>query len=462
MLSPKKILSALLAVLLSVFVIYYVYRQVIGVGTERLETENALSVTVENTTTSTGYIFRHEKVLNGVPKGTVFALVSDGERVGAGREVATVYDSASDAGNKARLDEIEEALYILRKSTVDQEFFSADVEKLRKDCDEELDAVVRSKADNDFLSCIMKKNSLLISMNKLDNVTVGTDFSVQIEALENEKNKFSAGQGVSYGKIYAPESGYYTGGVDGYENLFIPSDLSAMTVDSFREICARTPQESVLSYNAGKLITDSRWYVCCEIPNDKAAVFKRIDEKTQKPVISSCDVVFPFDGNVRIEMEVERIISETDKNTTVLVFSTDEMPENFSYTRSQKIEIISESYSGLRVARQAMRKLDNKVNGVYVLVGETVYFRRAEPIYEADDWYIIRVPTDKELEESASAQNKAEDNTENMSDAENTDAVKTEAVPSMQEDYEKKYKYLSLYDSVIVTGKDLYDGKRIK
>ncbi|MBE6571781.1 MAG: hypothetical protein E7656_06005 [Ruminococcaceae bacterium] len=450
MLSPKRITGVLLAVLASVFVIYYVYRQVIGVSRDRLLTENAVSITVEKTIDSTGFIFRTEKVLDGVPSGTVFPSVSDGERVGANREIATIYSSQADAGNKSRLDEIENELFILGASTVDQEFFSADVEKMRKDCNEALDTVVRSKADNDFLDCVMKKNELLISMNKLENVTLGTDFSEQIKMLESEKDRLSSGQGESYGKIYAPTSGYYTGIVDGYENIFVPSSIEYMTVDGFREITARQPQDAVLASNAGKLITDSRWYVLCEVPNEDAAVFKKIDEKTQRPAVTSCDVVFPFDGNVRLEMRVERVISETDKASTVLVFSTDEMPDSFSFTRSQKIEIVSESYTGLRVPKQSMRKLDNKINGVYVLVGETVSFRRAEPIYEAEDWYIVRASTDEELEKAAT-ENSEEITEDTLNDTEQK--LKTD---------ETDYKYLSLYDSVIVEGKELFDGKRVK
>ena len=454
MLSPKKIVSAVLAVAVSSFVIYYVYRQVIGISRDKLATENAVSITVENAINSTGYIFRSEKVLDGVPRGTVFPSVSDGERVGAGREIATIYSTAGDAGNKARLDEIENTLYILERSSVDQEFFSADVEKLRRDCDEAFDSVIRNKAANDFLGCIMKKNELLISMNKLENVTLGTDFKEQTEALRAEQKQLSAGQGESYGKIYATESGYYTGVVDGYENIFLPSLIEDMTVDSFRETVKRSPEQSELASNAGKLITDSRWYVCCEISNDEAAIFKKINEKTQRPAVTSCDVVFPFDGNIRIRMGVERIISETDKNTTVMVFSTDEMPESFSYTRSQKIEIIGESYSGLRVPRQAMRKLDNKINGVYVLVGETVSFRRAEPIYESEDWYIVRTQTDEELEQSANGTADAQNSEQETAEKENSGQSADVA--------EKDYKYLSLYDCVIVEGKALYDGKRIK
>ena len=447
MLSPKRIVGALAALAMSVFVIYYVYRQVIGVGGVTLVTENAFSITVENSVPTVGYILRSELVLDGVPAGNVFPSVSDGEKVGANREIATVYSSDSAAENKARLDEIDEALYILQKSLVDQEFFSADVEKLRKDCDEALDSVVRSKADNNFLDCIMKKTNLLISMNKLENVTTGTNFDEQITSLANEKAVLSSGQGETYGKVYAPVSGYYSGIVDGYEGIYTPAVIETLTVDSFRELAKRSPNESLSFGNAGKIVTDSRWYVCCEITNEQAAVFKKIDEDTQKVKVTSCDVVFPFDGNTRINMRVEKVISETDKNTTVMVFSTDEMPEAFSYTRTQKIEIISESYSGLKVPKLAMRKLDNKVDGVFVLSGETVVFKRAEPIYEADDWYIVRSVSDEELEKSAEQTQ------------EDTGAEKNE---NTQTDKEREYKYLSLYDSVIVEGKELYDGKRIK
>ena len=451
MMSPKRIISTIAITLICAFVIFYVYRPVIGVKKEKLETETAMAVSIENKVNTTGYIFRSEKVIAGVDRGTVFASVADGEKVAAGSKVANIYADGSGADDKARVDEIDKKLFILKSSTVDQEFFTADAVKLQKDRDDALDNVVRSKANNDFQDCILKKEQLLISMNKLETVTTGKGFDDTISELEAEKERLSTGQGESYGSIYASHSGYYCGIVDGYENIFLPSMLSNMSIDDFRIISERRPEQSVIDSNAGKLITDSRWYVCCEIPNEEAAIFKAVDKETQKLITKSCEVVFPFSHGLTLDMKVERVISETDKNTTVLVLSTTELPESFAYERAQKIEITGEKYTGFKVPKEAMRKLDNKINGVYVLVGNTVYFRRAEPVYEVDGYYIIRYETDSEKEEYAATLAKQQEEREQ---AENAGQTYTPEVPV--------YRYLSLYDNVIVSGKELYDGKNIK
>ena len=85
-----------------------------------------------------------------------------------------------------------------------------------------------------------------------------------------------------------------------------------------------------------------------------------------------------------------------------------------------------------------MRRLDDKYDGVYIRIGEQIFFRRAEPVFEIDDYYIIRAESEKEKTENAALES-----------------------DSSGEAPKKTYKYLALYDNVIVGGKELYDGKRI-
>lgn len=432
MFDPKQVIKGIGVAALCGFAVIYLYKQVIGVRSESVETEPALAVSLENTLSATGYIVRSESVLNASGSGTILAVVDDGEKVSAGTEVANLYTDGADTGTKARLDEIEQKLAILESSIVDQEYFSADVAKLEKDKNEISNTVSRSKARNEFSDCVGKKNELLISLNKLSTVKYGVSFDEEIRSLERERVRLASHDGATYSRLYSPASGYYYSVADGYENVLSPRELDELSYDAFRSILSVEADTDLQNNNAGKIVTDSRWYVLLSLPRAQTAPFQ---------VGRNYSILFPYASGVSLKMELYRIISETDKTEDVLIFTTNEMPQGFSYTRMQKVEVVSERYDGLRIPKTSLRMLDDGTKGVYVLVGDAVRFKRAEEIYQSDDSYIIRYETEEERNENALSESQSEDTN-------NENTVIT-------------YPYLSLYDNVIVGGKELYDGKRL-
>ena len=347
--------------------------------------------------------------------GSTLAVVSDGEKVASGQSVANVYSSPSDAETRARIDEIDKNLKILRGSIIDQEYFSADIGKLEKDRNALLKSVQESKISGDFADCIGKKDELLVDMNKLQTAKSGVDFGEKISALQRERELLLSGSSQDYIRVYAPAAGYYESSLDGYENIFTKELLDTLTSQALSD-AMELPADKGLPDSAGKLITDSRWYAVCTVErvnSDPFSVGKRYT------------VRFPYSYNTSVSMKLDRIISETDKDYDILVFTTNTMPEGFTYVRKQKMQIVSESFSGLKVPKEAMRIVDG-IKGVYVLVGDKVIFKTAEDIYELDDSYIV---------EQSSAK----------TDGEN----------------ENVYDSLALYDSVITRGKDLFHGKRM-
>ncbi len=419
MLDPKRIVKPILIAACSIFAIVYMYNQVIGVSKGNIETESVPAATVENTLSSDGVIFRTETVLDNPSRtGSTLAIVSDGEKVASGQSVANVYQNEADADTKARIDEIDENLRILRSSIIDQEYFSADVGKLEKERNEVLQSIQKSKVLNDFADCVGKKDELLVDMNKLQTVKSNVSFDEKIAQLQKEREMLASGSSSDFTRVYAPQAGYYESSVDGYETIFTSELLENLTADSFDAAMGMSADETAASYSAGKLITDSRWYAVCSVERAKADPFA---------VGKVYTVRFPYSYNTSVKMTLDKIVSETDKSYDLLVFTTNTMPEGFTYVRKQKMQIVSESYSGLKVPKEAMRVIDG-VKGVYVLVGDKVVFKTAEDIYEIDDSYIVRQVTAE-------------------SDPQNEDAP--------------QYDTIALYDSVIVRGKDLFDGKRI-
>ena len=97
----------------------------------------------------------------------------------------------------------------------------------------------------------------------------------------------------------------------------------------------------------------------------------------------------------------------------------EEIPSDFDYTRVQKIKVIKSSVDGVSFPRSALRMVDGE-QGVYVVSGNSVGFRKVDIIESTDSHYISREPD------------------------------------AGQED---RKLYLSKFDRVITEGKGLYVGK---
>ncbi len=449
MLSPKNIIRAVLVVALCAFFAFYCYYQIIGIDTYTLETEPAEAVTFEKTVTSTGYILRSESVISTSAQGVVLSVADNNEKVSAGHEVANIYTDVKDADTRARLSEIEQKLEILENSSGNKGYYRADGDRLEIERRKLLSDMRKSKASNDLSDCVGKKDELLVVMNQISTLEEYGYFDDEIAKLKNERSSLALSAGGSYTRVYAPLSGYYSDTVDGFERVFNPDSIDTMTFDGFHTMINTERDMSLLEFNAGKIITDNHWYVMCELPKNDTSKFA---------VGKSYHIRFPYSYNTAMKMKLHKIISETDKSADILIFVSKDIPEDFTFARSQKIEIISESYSGLSVPKTAMRILPDGTKGVYILKKDTVKFRKIEEIYQLENDYIVRYISEKELQQMAAEEAK---NTDNNTDAAEENNSEENAEEEIKEEKPEEQGYLMLYDYIIVGGKDLYHGKRI-
>jgi hypothetical protein len=91
------------------------------------------------------------------------------------------------------------------------------------------------------------------------------------------------------------------------------------------------------------------------------------------------------------------------------------MTGKLAVMRRQQVEIVSSEVNGIKIENDSIN-IVNGVKGVFILKGNTVAFRRIEPVYSGNGFTVSAVDT--------------------------TDS-----------------KRLQVYDSVIIGGDDLYDGK---
>lgn len=417
---PVKVIKNIIMILLSIGILFYVYFQAMNRVDSDIETEPCALVNINRTVDADSFIFRDESVVANSSEGTVVTLVSEGDRVSKGQMVANIYHDENSALLQDEINRIQRRLDILAQSNVDSEYVISDLAELDKEIGEILCDIHLSSAKGNLSSSISKSSELLVKLNKRDLIVDSEfDYGSEQERLLKEKQNLEDTINSVSTAVYAENSGYFYSEVDGYEKIFDISKVDDMSFKMFEDLSNSEPDEKMLDSGVVKIVNDFVWYTVCSVDSEKMA---GIDEG------NLYDVIFPENGNACIQMKVEKIVSNTTNVKTLVVFRANVLPHDFNYKRFQKAEIVLQSVQGLSVPKSAVRVVDG-VRGVYILVGDVVRFRSIEITDERENYYVVKIKS----------RNDAFEQPEDMP--------------------EQNVKYISLYDNVIVSGKDLFDGK---
>lgn len=404
----SQILLTVLALGLLAYVGYHVWRRI----TSTVNTEVAVSISVEDLLTANGFILRDEKPMfsQGVLSGSLVPSVADGEKVPVGGVVSKIYESYEPEIIE-KLGEIEEKIQLLQDSLSGNVSFK-DASKLDAEIQKQISQLKSALEKQDYAAVASVRKTLMLNMNKRELILGRTqNIEEAIDRLKAEALSLTNRLGACRETVKAPVSGYYYTETDGYETIFTPSELTNLTVERFRSLCDSLPLTNGNRFSTGKMVLSYEWRVCTEVPRESAVGF---DEGKKY------DVIFSYNNDTRVSMLLEsRIISE-DGKTVLFVFQTDKMPENFVYDRTQPISIVRQVYSGFQIPASAIRVVDS-IQGVYVLDGSTVKFRALSIVAVVDDVYISE-----------------------------TEPQKNDSIP---------FEFLQRNDLIITSGKGLYDGR---
>lgn len=406
----KRLLVSLAFFLLSSFVIVYIIIQLVTGLTTDAKYEYATAKTIQNTLEKDAYLVRNEAVLYAEKNGVLTYTVSESQKLGKDQLIATVFSSESGVDIQKQIFQIDERIELLERSTVDVGYMTADINKIDERIYDSLIKIRLAIDNNDISLASQIKDDLLINYNKRHLIKTGkTQYDAQIKALQEEKNKLTLSLQNAVCSVHSPTSGYFSTLLDGYETIFTADLIKNLTVDSYRE-AIKKEQIDYGNLAIGKIVTDFDWYTLCEVSSNEAEELS--SGRRYK-------ITFSYSSGKQFDAILEKKVTQTDTDSVILVFLIENVPQDFDYTRKQSIQIVKESYEGLSFPRSALRVVDG-VQGVYVVEGNSVGFKKVDIIYAGDSLYFSRE--------------------KNIND----------------EDYKK---YLSRFDRVITEGKDLYVGK---
>lgn len=461
--------SALLAIAVataSVGLVFYFAYHLINSFHSDVTTSPAYDITESEYRRASGYIFRSETALESDVSGIPDYKTDDGARVGIGDGICDIYSSVTDEV-RLRVEEIEREIAIL-EAVIGNGVVQTGLPEALADANAYYNEIMEHLSKGEYRDAANISDSFLVALNRITYLENGSEEAKsKIYALKAEKSSIMSSYGEISATITSDSVGYFFRECDGYESVFVPDVLQNITLGSFFELASREP---VLSDKAiGKMIDDPKWYVCVPLGAEDAEGFIEGN---------NYNIIFNDNGAMTLKMSLERLVldiedydGDDNRAEALLVFSTKEMPRNFSYLRIQDVSIELAVYSGYRIPLTAVRYYDG-MTGVYTLNGGYVFFRQIDVIYEGQGYciaadYSVAEPG-KPLTYTAlgfSENGKLDDYASLHQFAEERGWEKkiydNGGIPLARGCTFEYYYHLDDLEQVILTGKDLYHGKAL-
>lgn len=417
----KRFLGQFGTAIIAVALVAYIFLQLMLNVSVSIDRETATYASITDRAELEAFLFRDELVIPAGASGTNCFLAEEGEKVRSGEEIAVTYSDPEDVRIQTRISEIDKRIDILERSSLSLGASTTDIQKLDNEIDELVLSIIRQVDNNDFDKVLREREELLILMNRRQALIQSETYSAELQSLAHERESLNAQLSGASFVTTAPRSGYFYSTVDGYENSFTLDRLNSLTGEGFEKLSESVPDQSIISGSAGKIVLSSTWYIAVALDKRTAETFT--DGK-------SYPVTFQYSNNTELDMKLERRITRTDKNLTVLVFSTKIMPEGFDYSRCQTVEIPVATHEGIRVSNSAIRIKDGQT-GVYTIVGSKVVFKTTTVLYNYGSYSVCEIPVNP-------------------------------AYPERRDIAYSSKTQLSLHDSVVTDSGDIYDGMRLK
>lgn len=402
----KKIASIVAIVSVCVFFFSYIVYHMVSHSNNEIKTEFALKETVYKTIDTKCFVIRDEEFIKSNAQGTTVSFATNGDRVASGDTVSIVFSSSEDAATYLKAQELKKDIEHYEELSGQANFQALNINSLNKKINRELYDYLDSVETRDFKNAIPSVELFRDSIVGMQIATGKTlDFSDNLVQLNEELSSLDSGN-LDFTEIKSKNAGYFISGADGYESTLKFSDIDSLTVKDIKKAIKSKP-ESVSSDIVGRTVSSFKWYIACVIDTDKT-----VDITFDKKLY----INFPESGIERLPVTLYRIGDKGEKDT-VVIFCCDEMNKSLSDFRIEDIEIITDEYSGYKISNTSIRNIDGQ-QGVYIVRGNLMGFRKIRVIYSTKDYSIV-------------------DNPDNSSG------------------------YIKLYDKVVTEGVDLYDNKLI-
>lgn len=343
-----------------------------------IETVKAVNVTTHKYIQATGFILRDEKIIDISGYNNIRFVTQNGDKISKGSKIAQIYSDSSVTQLSSELTDIEKRILILENSMLESTGIDENVK---------LDELIKLKImditdlinNNSILSDeysddIYEMQSLLLRRNK-SNID-DTMIQKELLSLKTKRDELKTTIDSKSKLIYSPYSGYFSSEIDGYEDILNSAKISELTYEMIQDINKTKPNKSTDNV---KISSGFDWYLAANLSKEDVELLGE-----QKKVSLEIDGVTSSMPNARVYK-----LQKNSDGSALLILSLNFMNEKIATNRQLDVKIILDTYSGIKVPKEALRILDSE-EGVYILIGQIAKFKPIEILYEDKENYIIR------------------------------------------------------------------------
>lgn len=419
--------KVLMAVITLALVAYFGVQALAYFG-DPLTTTLAYSYRVEESVNLSGFVVRDEAVLPEESSGLLQIRREEGERVSKGGTVAAVYADQASLNHQTELEALElqvEHLQYAKEAAKGEEALQKLDAQIRQNILDYRTALMAERyRDTEKQGAALQNQILKRDYSGADEEELDTQIA-EVQAQMKSLRSQSEGN-IRY--VKATDSGLFSAVVDGYETVLTPENLSELLPSNLTGL----NEDSGTSSNVGKLILGKRWYYAAAVSAQEAVMLQKEEQALARKGES---LLLRFAKGVERDLPVSICaVGDEENGRVVLVLEGDTYLAHLTLLREQSAQLIYSTTEGIRVPKEALRIVNRtetkedgtekevQVTGVYSVVGLEAGFKPVEVLYTADNFVLVEPnpPADREGER------------------------------------------LRAGEEIIVTARDLYDGKVVR
>lgn len=190
--------------------------------------------------------------------------------------VADIFESESAASASQQSEKLAAEMELLESLDNEGETYAADIQQIDARIDQTFTELLCSIRDQDASGLSSGREELTHQFNQRQIATgTSVDYTTRLRALQNEKAALDKEASAIMGQVTAPESGYFSSVIDGWENVFDYDDVLGLTV---ADLQAEYSPEEVPENAVGKISEEFLWYFACTVDATTALKLKQTEE----------------------------------------------------------------------------------------------------------------------------------------------------------------------------------------
>lgn len=403
----RALTTRIIWLLIGLFFVIMIVSQLVIHFYNPITTEVAAIYTTTDYIGFKGIYVRNEKLVSYHANGVINYTHPDGYKIAKNSVIAEVYRNQSDLAYQQQIDDLIARRTVLQDAQALVGTDSSQLESFSNQIYDKHSEMMQHLCDGDYKSASALKSDMLNLRSKKEIVKgTETSYAEKIQDINNQITQLKAQISRDPYAVSIGETGYFVSSVDGYEDILNSETVFDLSKEQIEQILAADTAESNPVGVIGKLIDGYKWYMVAILNTVRMGTVFEGAEVTLRVGYSQQDV----------DAKVVSLKRQED-GSSICIFECDTFSSEFVDGRVAQVKLLMDNYEGIRIPTSAIRIVDGKA-GVYTRKGIEVVFKQIKQIISEEDYTLV-------------------ENTSNLDG------------------------YISLYDTVIVGGKDLYDGKII-